>query len=507
MFSRVHWLRAASLFLATLPLVAAEPTLTHLFPVAGQQGATVSVAASGKFEPWPPQVWVDVPGLTFKAGTVKGKFDVEIAKDAAPGPRLVRFFNEQGASAPRFFIVSAKPEILEVEPNNEFQAPQKIASLPATIGGKLDKAGDVDSFAITLRRGERLTARVEAYVLGSTFDGMLRIVDPAGTQLAFNHDSGTLDPLLTWEAPRDGTFVVQLMGFVYPATSGVGLTGGEGCIYRLHLAAGAAPGEPDKADSVAEQEPNDTTATAPTLAIPATIAASIQKPGDEDRFTFTAAKQRAYEFKLTTSPTGSPLDAWLKIENKDGKELARNDDAATSRDPLLTWTAPADGVFTAVIGDLTHRGGADFTYRLAVAEAVPAVVATAATHSVSVAPGKTAEFKVAVKRSNGFKAKLQLAARNLPEGVTAPDVEIGEKAAEATLKISAAAEAKPASQPFQLFLREPESGTEHAVRHLLIATSENNGVPAGYTELVIDSTDQLWFTVSAVPAVPAAPAK
>lgn len=496
MFSPSH-LKFPLLMLAALPLVAAEPTLTHLYPVAGQQGTTVSVTASGKFEPWPPQVWVDAPGMTFKAGTAKGKFDVEIAKDAAPGSRLVRLFNDQGASAPRFFIVSAEPELPEVEPNNEFKAPQKIASLPATIGGRLDKAGDVDSFTINLKKGERFTARVEGYVLGSTFDGMLRVVDSAGTQLAFNHDGRTLDPLLTWEAPRDGAFVVQLMGFVYPATAAVGLTGGDGCVYRLHLTAGPPPSETGAAAAIAEQEPNDTTAVAPLLAIPTTVTASIQKPGDEDRFSFTAVKQRAYEFKLGTPRTGSPLDAWVKIENKDGKELARNDDAATSRDPQLTWTAPADGVFTAVIGDLTHRGGADFIYRIAVAEAVPSITATAAAHAVNVFGGKEAELKVAVKRSNGFKAKLQLVAKNLPEGVTAPEVEIGEKAGEATLKISAAADAKPASQPFQVFLRETESGTEHPVRHLLVTTSENNGVPAGYTELVINDTDQLWLTVRA----------
>ena len=480
------------LLLAALPLAAVEPTLTHLYPVAGQQGTTVSVSVSGKFEPWPPQVWVDAPGISFHAGKSKGKFDVEIAKDAAPGPHLVRVFNEAGASAPRFFIVSTEREIPEAEPNDEFKSPQKIARLPATISGRLDKAGDVDSFSVDLKKGESLTARVEAYVLGSTFDGMLRIVDPQGTQLGFNHDGRTLDPLLKWEAPSDGTFIVQLMGFAYPATAAVGLTGGEGCIYRLHLATGAQPRETKDAAEMAEQEPNDTGANAQPVAIPATIAACIEKAGDEDRFTFAAVKLRAYEFKLRTPHAGTRLIPWLKIENKDGKELARKDDA---REPQFTWTAPADGNFTVAVGDLAHHGGADFTYRLAIAEAVPAVTATVANHSLTIAPGKTAEMKVAVKRVNGFKAKLQLVAKNLPDGVTAPEVEVAEKAGEATLKFSANADAPPANQPIQLILREAEAGTEHAAQYSMIATSENNGVPAGYTELVIDSTDQLWLTI------------
>ena len=61
------------------------------------------------------------------------------------GPRLVRFFNQDGASALRFFIVSEQPELLEKEPNDEYSAPQVIPSLPATQGGRLDKGGDVDS--------------------------------------------------------------------------------------------------------------------------------------------------------------------------------------------------------------------------------------------------------------------------------------------------------------------------------------------------------------------------
>ena len=217
---------------------AADPVLNHLSPVAGQQGTTVAVTATGKWDAWPPQVWVDVPGVIFKPGKSAGKFDVEIAKDAAPGPHLVRLFDARGASAPRFFIVAREPQTLEAEPNDDFHAPQKIAALPATINGRLDKAGDVDSFAVTLKRGQTLVAWMEAYVLASTFDGMLRITDADGSVLAFNHDGRTLDPFLAWTAPRDGTFIVQTMGFAYPGTAGVAFTGGEGCGYRLHLTAG-----------------------------------------------------------------------------------------------------------------------------------------------------------------------------------------------------------------------------------------------------------------------------
>jgi len=231
-------LRGAILSLVVGTAWAAEPTLTHLNPIAGQQGTTVSVTAGGKFDPWPPQVWVSGDGVTFKPGEKAKQFNVEIAKDAVPGPRLVRFFNKDGASALRFFIVSDQPELVEKEPNDEYSAPQAIPSLPATQGGRLDKGGDVDSYSVELKAGQTLVARVEGYILGSGFDGMLRVVDSKGVQHAFNHDGPTMDPLLTWQAPSDGTYIVQIMGFPHPANSSVRFTGGENCVYRLHLHAG-----------------------------------------------------------------------------------------------------------------------------------------------------------------------------------------------------------------------------------------------------------------------------
>jgi hypothetical protein len=556
----VAGLRAAAVVCALLMcgrhLFAAEPVLSHLSPVAGQQGTTVAVTASGKFDPWPAQVWVDAPGVIFKPGKSAGKYDVEIAKDAAPGPHLVRVFNDSGASAPRFFIVAREPQTPEMEPNDEFRSPQKITGLPATVSGKLDKAGDVDSFGVTLKRGQTLVAWVEAYVLASTYDPMLRITDSEGHELAFNHDGRTLDPFLAWTAPRDGTFIVQTMGFVYPATSGVGFSGGEGCVYRLHLAAGpfvshtlplairrgmktpveligwnlASPhaeidGTRFSAEAtvaefdlpgitsdlpvvvsdmpeILEKEPNDIAGASQAVEVPTGITGHINRPNDEDRFTFTAAKGRAYEFKVTAARIGSPLDAWLKIENKDGKQLATNDDTSGFRDSAITWTAPADGAYTVAIGDISHHGGDDHLYRLAITEAAPAVAATVTVHSLSVQLGKTAEVKVAVKRTGGFKAKLQLVAKDLPEGVTASPVDVPDKDGEVTLKIAADAAAKPAGQPCTVVLRETESAAEHAARYFMTTSSENNGVPQGYTELVIPWTERLWLTLLAEPAKP-----
>src|SRR5436309_4572564 len=116
--------------LLTSASFAAEPVLDGLFPAGGARGTTNIVTAAGKFDPWPPKVWVSSPGLVFNTETNKGKFSVAIAADADPGPRLVRFYNDEGASELRFFVVGDGKEILEKEPNNSFAKAQVVQTLP-----------------------------------------------------------------------------------------------------------------------------------------------------------------------------------------------------------------------------------------------------------------------------------------------------------------------------------------------------------------------------------------
>ncbi len=551
------WAKTVLTFLIITLLVshdfAAEQKFEHLFPPSGQQGTTVAVSATGKFSTWPPQVWVDASGITFKAGEKAPKFEVTIANDAPVGPHLVRFYNDHESTFPFFFLVSREQETLEVEPNDDFKSPQKIAALPALINGRLEKSGDVDSYAVTLKQGETLVAWVEAYVLAATFDPLLRVVDENGLQLAFNHDGRTLDPFLAWPAPHDGTFVVQLMGFTYPPNAEERLAGGEDCIYRLHLTNGPfvqstrplcvprerktavrlagwnlrdeyaeidtthlapnarsvelnlpgilsdVPVMTSNTSEILEIEPNDTIALAQPIDLPAAITGLISPAGDEDHFAFFAEKQHAYELALSAAEYASPLDAWLEINAKDGKSLARNEDAAGGRIRRLNWTAPSDGFYFAGVGDITHHGGRNFIYHLTLQESKPEISATVADPSFVLKAGKTEEVKVTLKRSGGFKSKLHLSAENLPAGVTAEPMEIGEKGNDTTIKLTAAADVKAANQPIQFLLREADGNHEYPVRYVFTSGSESKDVLQGYSTLVIDSTDQLWLTVIAEP--------
>src|ERR1041385_3245464 len=118
---------------SSLHLHAGAPSLDHFYPVAVQVGSTNSVTVIGKFDPWPPRVWVDANGIVFNAETNSGKFTVEIATNAPVGPHLVRVFNEQGPSGPRFLIVPREPQSSEQEPNDDFRKPQTLEALPVSL--------------------------------------------------------------------------------------------------------------------------------------------------------------------------------------------------------------------------------------------------------------------------------------------------------------------------------------------------------------------------------------
>jgi hypothetical protein len=536
--------------------LAAAPTLDHLFPVAVQAGTTGTVTAIGKFDPWPPQVWVDAPGIVFKPGTNRGKFSVEIAADAPVGPHLVRAFNDQGASGLRFLFVTGETQLAEQEPNDDFKQPQAIEALPVSLNGRLDKSGDVDSFAVELAAGQQLVASVDAFTLASPVDAVLRVVDARGAQVAFNHDGSTLDPFLAWTATSAGSYVVQVFGFAYPAESAVKFTGNDKCVFRLHLSRGPTlrhtlplgvqrgaqtplritgwnvgqvetvrfdgsrlpvdathatlrPPGFDNALSLPVGDGPDRIESAPGAAaletdqmdVPSAITGCIGKPDEEDRFRFAAKKDEKLLIEIQSACLGFPLDAWLKVESSEGKELARSDDSAGS-DPKLEWSAPTDGTFTAIVGNVLHRGGADHLYRLSVRRAAPSLQVNASETAFSIAPGRTNELKVAIKRLHGFEAKLTLSAKNLPDGLTQEPAEVPEKGGEVSLKLVASAEAKPFSGPIQIVATETQSGKEHRATTSLTSSSENNGVPGGFTKLAIESTDQLWLTVLPVAVSP-----
>ncbi len=525
---------------------------TTFFPVGAQRGVTSVITLSTKIAPAHRQVTIDCPGVQFVAGP-KDTVQVSIAPDAPLGPHLIHVFNDDEAAEPRWFSISTLPEILEKEPNNAFGAEQVIEKLPVCVNGKLDIRGDVDLFAVNLEAGQTLVAVVEAYSLGSLADAFLQLRDDQNSVLVTAHDGRNLDPVLTFQVPKKGRYSLELAGFAHPPTADVGFTGGPAVAYRLHLSAapvtlrvfpaavsrtsktrldllgaGSAsldfdgshlPVEPlvqtiTPPNAIApiqiavtdtpvlrEVEPNNELANAMPLAVPSCVAGRIDKAGDVDRFVFQAKKGGYYNMRVLAKGLGLPLDALLVVCDSTDKELAHNDDATEGDDPLLSWKAPADGLYQIKITDLFNRGGEAAEYVLMLGPGEETFATTITSKSVlTVEAGKTVELKATLKRVNGYGADLVAEMHGLPPGVTAEPVAAPAKPGDFTVVLKAAANAAASNGPVQLVLCTKGDKTPLISR---TATLDLRGEIRRGTSL-LDQADYVWLTV--VPAAPAVPA-
>jgi hypothetical protein len=204
---------------------------------------------------------------------------------------------------------------------------------------------------------------------------------------------------------------------------------------------------------------------------------------------------------MAAATLGSPLDAFLRIEDANGKELARNDDAEGSRDPSLEWKAATNGTFNAVVGSLTHRGGPDYHYCLALDRALPNFRASLAANSLVVKPDTTNPLKFNVKRLRGHTNELIATLKDLPEGVTAASTNV--QSGDVSLPVITATNAPAFSGPIRLVLADSMAKEERVVSFALTSRGEDNGVPQGYSDLLIDTLEHVWLTVRPKPMEPA----
>ncbi len=101
------------------------------------------------------------------------------------------------------------PSIVEVEPNDRAH-PQSIP-VPSAISGRIDRPGDVDTFAFLARKEDRLVFRVESRSLGQPLDAVLRVADASGATInEVDDDRKGVDPEVRFTAPSDGTFRISV---------------------------------------------------------------------------------------------------------------------------------------------------------------------------------------------------------------------------------------------------------------------------------------------------------
>jgi hypothetical protein len=519
-------------FAAAAP--AAPPAVTYLFPAGVQRGQTVEVTAAGSFERWPVQAWCDGQGIEIRAAGDKGKLSISAAADVVPGVYWLRLHDEQGASTPRPFVVGNLPEVLEREPNDDPKKPQLLES-SAVVNGRLEKVGDVDTFAVRLHKGQTLVASMLANrVLGSPMDAVLQVVSADGFVLGQNHDSNGLDPQIVFTAAADGIYLVRTFAFPATPTSAIRFDGAETYVYRLTLTTGgfaeyayplavprafpgqvelvgwnipeaarkvAVPGEapdrvshPQLANAVSvrlephptavEAEPNGRERPQP-ITLPVTISGRIDPAGDVDVYQFEAAKGQKLFFQVEAWALGFSLDPVLRLTDGTGKVLAQADDVGSSRDGSrdaeLSFMVPEDGTYRIEVRDLHSGGGLRHVYRLRATLAEPDFDLTLAADRFILTPSKPLEIPVTVVRRNGFADEVVFSVVGLPEGVTAAPAVAAADAKSVTLRLTA--DAGPVAGPIRIVGKA--KGKDEMAR---TARSPLAGLGA--------STADLWLTVA-----------
>lgn len=443
---------------------ADPPVAMYLFPAGGQRGTTVKFHAGGlylnqscKLEMIGSGVqaspilrrtdspWFEGPILPLPESQRQEDYpramtgSVRIANDAVLGDRHVLLRTAQGITTPLKFVVGDLPEIVEDELPGE---PIPVAvKLPVTINGRVFPREDVDVWTVSLAKGQKLTAFVDADRIGSPLQARLEALDPAGKLAGESVASPGKDPHLEITARLDGVYQVRI--------TDARADGGPAFVYRLTLttesvpAAAAAKGA--GAPTIREAETPDPV-RGNFLRTPAEGVGHIGAAGEIDRWGFSAHKGEAFEIELLASRLDSPLLGVLTIADSTGKELARAEPGASPApvDPSLKFIAPADGLFFVAVQDrFRSRGGPTFVYRLRVTHPEPGFDLHFTTLGVSVTRGQQTPLKVTALRHGSFTGPIALSVDGLPAGVTvAKDVALAAGQATVDIPLKADATAK-----------------------------------------------------------------
>ena len=474
----IRHLLSLTFLTGALPLHATSPKLNSTTPPGAQRGTELSLSLSGSRLDDAQEIVFTGTGIKVlkieSAKTNSLKATIKIAPDCALGEHQLRVRTASGVSDLRTFWVGAYPNVNEFEPNNERVKAHQV-SLGTTINGTAG-GEDTDYFRVEAKKGQRISAEVEAIRLGrAMLDAYLAIRDSEGNVLASADDTTLLmqDAAVSILAPKDGAYYIEMRDGTYSGTESA---------YRLHIgsfprpmmvyplggqagesvsfkfigdAAGdltqkiKLPAQPDdKFGVIAESdgqlapspnwvrvssfgnelefEPNDTKETATTHygELPIAFNGIISKKNDVDWFKFTAKKGQALDINLYARRLRSPMDSVLELFDSKGARLDGNEDGAGA-DSVLKFNPPADGDYLIKVRDQLDQGGPEFAYRVEIVPQEPKVVMSIpqvarndsqSRQFIVVPRGNRFATMMSAKRAN-FAGDLQYSAADLPSGV------------------------------------------------------------------------------------------
>ncbi len=397
---------------------------------------------------------------------------ITIASNAVPDERELRLGTPMALSQPLVFCVGQLPEFNKPEPPivRQFPAANRKANsdvhrataplesrieLPCVVNGQV-MPGGVDRYRFRAHKAQRLiiaaTSRELIPYLADAvpgwFQAALSLYDAQGREVAYaDHYRFHPDPVLFYEVPQDGEYVLQIRDsiyrgredFVYRITAGelpfvtgiFPLGGPEGASTTVKLTGwnlpavtltqdnrSNAPGIyplavrtqkyvsnhlPFAVDTLPEcfsRKQNHSQATAQAVTLPIIINGFIDQPGRWDVFRFHGRAGDEIVAEVIARRLDSPLDSMLKLTDAAGKQLAFNDDYEDKgaglqthyADSYLHVTLPTSGACYLYLGDAQHQGGPEYAYRLRLSAPRPDFALRIAPSSLTVRGGMSVPF-------------------------------------------------------------------------------------------------------------------
>lgn len=524
----------------------AQLQLDRIYPPIVGVGSELEATAEGKFPQWPLKIECDRDDVTITLQAETGKLKIAAAAEAPVGPAWIRFRDGETVSSLTPLVIGHGELVTEIEPNDRVS--DSTSLLPGAIAvGRLAKSGDVDTYRIELAAGQTLVADVLANrMFASPMDAVLQLVNERGDVLEQADDSRGLDPQLIYRADRDIELYLRIFAFPETPNSTIGYSGSKEYVYALRTATTGFvdhflplignPGEgvepiaigwdlPAKSSLLVQPStmvippvissasvdgwqwqprlaPGDaeyvfdgvgTQVETQRATVPFVFSGHIDHSGEVDRVSFDMVAGEKYRAEVFSRRLGFPLDPVVRlIDDGDQRELARNDDQSRLEfDAVLEYAAKADGGVTLEVFDLVDGSGQDRAYSVVVSRVSPSVRLTVATDRYTLQHGESVKLPVSIDRRDGFDRPLEIAAVDLPAGVTADAVQSsakGDSSKSVTLELTTSAEgpaAEPIQQPFRILARFAD----------VDENQQDETMPARHQLRPHLETELLWLTV------------
>jgi len=416
--------------------------IEQVTPRAGQRGTTVEVTLEGAYIKEPREILFYRPGIRclevsalpslpqprgimhggFVEDSVRARFQIDA--DAPLGLHPFKLRTATELTTLSTFAVTRFPVVNE-------SGEDQVVPMDTAVLGRMDtnQVGDVDVYRVTGKKGGHLSVEVdsvwmtEKFYAESEFDLMVRILDPAGKELARSDDSALKlqDPLVSLILPADGEYRVEVKQRIFK--------NGAHCYYLAHIGSNHRPlatypaggqageslevtllGDPAGEKAIDLSLPKDAgdfafndTMPSPLMmrvsdfpnvlessggitdvpALPAALNGRIAEPGEADRYRVRVKTGERWRVRVYGRSLGTPLDPSLTIRKvgAESDEITADDSTLSDRDfwgmsrqiqrkelmdPAVIWQPKEDGEYLIGITDMRGLGEATSVYRIEV---------------------------------------------------------------------------------------------------------------------------------------------